>query len=103
MQSLEEKERNAKVVYLIGRVMFVGLMLVALDDMHVAWKFTHGWNPRLDLVAPWFFLALLGLGIWTNTSRGKIERDLAGGFLMMIGVAVHFAYDAMGKLASTHF
>jgi hypothetical protein len=103
MQSPEEKERNAKVVYILGRVIFVVFMLMALDGLHEALKVTYGLHRRFDLLFPWLALGGAGSVIWKNTSRKRIDRELAGGLLIMIGFATNWSYEAMGRLASTHF
>lgn len=107
MQSSGDIERNGKLVYLVGRVLYIFALAASLESI---WPVEHllfagkltgsGQNTRLEFMVlfPWIMLAIAGLGLWLNAKRGKVDRAMAGGLLLMAALTVLLSYETLDKL-----
>jgi len=89
---IKEEEPIAEWAVKFARGFFVFTSLFASVFCWIAIRKLHGFQPRFDVGALWFFTIMIGATLWLAPSRGLMSRNLAvtqlysiGFVLMMIG------------------
>jgi len=104
MASESTSASGEKISYATGRILFIVLMLCAIDGMWTAEKaplnplIHDGWYIHLMIPFPWIMIGLVGTGIWIRAKQNKLERSFAGFLLLALSIAISTSYNVLGKL-----
>ncbi len=101
-----ETDKQVWVVPLsIWAGLFLFFLLISLVPLRSAWiaAFGHGFSLKFDIAIPWVFCLLAGANLFISIKHGKIDRNLGGMLLTLLGLIVQFAYEAMAKLGTVGY